>query len=92
MSLTGQPNAMGGREMGYMGPGLPGQRSVLSARTACSSRPSGALCRAPSAPMAKDVDSALTAIIRRHGSMSEEHAHDYKRELVAAKRYVRDVY
>lgn len=30
MSLTGQPNAMGGREMGYMGPGLPGQRVVLS--------------------------------------------------------------
>src|SRR6185312_14269607 len=29
-SLTGQPNAMGGREMGYMGPGLPGQRSVIS--------------------------------------------------------------
>ena len=27
-SLTGQPNAMGGREMGYMGPGLPGQRSM----------------------------------------------------------------
>ncbi len=31
-SLTGQPNAMGGREMGYMGPGLPGQRSVLVGR------------------------------------------------------------
>nr|WP_236950091.1 bifunctional nitrate reductase/sulfite reductase flavoprotein subunit alpha [Mycobacterium sp. MS1601] len=31
MSLTGQPNAMGGREMGYMGPGLPGQRAVLNA-------------------------------------------------------------
>lgn len=30
-SLTGQPNAMGGREMGYMGPGLPGQRTLLSA-------------------------------------------------------------
>ncbi|MFB7722035.1 molybdopterin-dependent oxidoreductase [Nocardia sp. NPDC056100] len=30
-SLTGQPNAMGGREMGYMGPGLPGQRNLLSA-------------------------------------------------------------
>lgn len=30
-SLTGQPNAMGGREMGYMGPGLPGQRSVTNA-------------------------------------------------------------
>ncbi|MFD8687487.1 molybdopterin-dependent oxidoreductase [Streptomyces sp. NPDC059651] len=29
LSLTGQPNAMGGRDMGYMGPGLPGQRSVL---------------------------------------------------------------
>ena len=29
-SLTGQPNAMGGREMGYMGPGLPGQRAVSS--------------------------------------------------------------
>ncbi|MGO1948989.1 MAG: molybdopterin-dependent oxidoreductase [Mycobacteriaceae bacterium] len=29
-SLTGQPNAMGGREMGYMGPGLPGQRTVLN--------------------------------------------------------------
>jgi sulfite reductase (NADPH) flavoprotein alpha-component len=42
--------------------------------------------------MAKDVDAALTAVIRRHGSMSEEKAHDYKRELVASKRYVRDVY
>jgi NADPH-dependent sulfite reductase flavoprotein alpha-component len=30
-SLTGQPNAMGGREMGYLGPGLPGQRSVAVA-------------------------------------------------------------
>ena len=29
-SLTGQPNAMGGREMGYMGPGLPGQRATGS--------------------------------------------------------------
>lgn len=28
-SLTGQPNAMGGREMGYMGPGLPGQRALV---------------------------------------------------------------
>jgi sulfite reductase (NADPH) flavoprotein alpha-component len=31
LSLTGQPNAMGGREMGYMGQGLPGQRSALVA-------------------------------------------------------------
>ncbi|MRG92291.1 molybdopterin-dependent oxidoreductase [Polyangium spumosum] len=28
-SLTGQPNAMGGRDMGYMSHGLPGQRKVL---------------------------------------------------------------
>ena len=31
-------------------------------------------------------------IIRAHGGMSESAAHDYKRELVATKRYVRDVY
>jgi sulfite reductase (NADPH) flavoprotein alpha-component len=42
--------------------------------------------------MASDVDAALTTIIERHGGMSRERAHDYKRELVAAKRYVRDVY
>lgn len=39
-SLTGQPNAMGGREMGYMGAGLPGQRTVLDAadRAHCEQR------------------------------------------------------
>ncbi|MGK2869392.1 MAG: molybdopterin dinucleotide binding domain-containing protein, partial [Mycobacterium sp.] len=42
--------------------------------------------------MARDVDDALTKIIRKHGSMSAEAAHDYKKELVATKRYVRDVY
>jgi sulfite reductase (NADPH) flavoprotein alpha-component len=42
--------------------------------------------------MAKDVDEALPAVIREHGGMSAERAHDYKRELVATKRYVRDVY
>jgi sulfite reductase (NADPH) flavoprotein alpha-component len=31
-SLTGQPNAMGGREVGYMSGGLPGHRSVHDAR------------------------------------------------------------
>ncbi len=30
-SLTGQPNAMGGREVGYMSHTLPGQRTVTSA-------------------------------------------------------------
>ncbi len=42
--------------------------------------------------MAKDVDAALTSIISKHGGMSHEKAHNYKRELVADKRYVRDVY
>ncbi len=42
--------------------------------------------------MARDVDDALTKIIRTYGSMSAEAAHDYKKELVATKRYVRDVY
>ena len=42
--------------------------------------------------MARDVDAALTTIIEKHGRMSHEQAHDYKRELVADKRYVRDVY
>ena len=47
MSLTGQPNAMGGREMGYMGPGLPGQRSVLVGRRPRVRRgPVGAASRA----------------------------------------------
>ncbi|MCT7660136.1 bifunctional nitrate reductase/sulfite reductase flavoprotein subunit alpha [Mycobacterium deserti] len=42
--------------------------------------------------MARDVEAALTTIIERHGGMSHEKAHAYKRELVADKRYVRDVY
>ncbi|MDT5096824.1 MAG: sulfite reductase flavoprotein alpha-component [Mycobacterium sp.] len=44
------------------------------------------------ARMARDVDAALTSIIKTHGGMSDEAAHHYKRELVAEKRYVRDVY
>ncbi|MFA5707667.1 molybdopterin-dependent oxidoreductase [Mycolicibacterium sp.] len=44
------------------------------------------------ARMARDVDTALTDIIRTHGRMSEEAARDYKRELIAEKRYLRDVY
>jgi len=42
--------------------------------------------------MAVDVDNTLTEIIARHGGMSAEAAHDYKRQMVADKRYVRDVY
>lgn len=42
--------------------------------------------------MAKDVDTALSAIIKEYGGLSDEQTHEYKRELVADKRYVRDVY
>ncbi|MGE2833457.1 molybdopterin-dependent oxidoreductase [Mycobacterium sp. SMC-4] len=42
--------------------------------------------------MARDVDDALTEIIRTHGGMSQDKARDYKRRMVADKRYVRDVY
>ncbi len=44
------------------------------------------------AGMATGVDSALGAIITTHGRLDAEAAHHYKRELVAAKRYLRDVY
>ncbi len=44
------------------------------------------------ARMARDVDATLTRIVKTHGRLSDEQAHDYKRELVAAKRYLRDVY
>ncbi|QIG40469.1 molybdopterin-dependent oxidoreductase [Microbacterium sp. 4R-513] len=42
--------------------------------------------------MAKDVDDTLTTIARRHGGLSEEDAAEFKKELIAQKRYVRDVY
>jgi sulfite reductase (NADPH) flavoprotein alpha-component len=44
------------------------------------------------ARMAKDVDAALTAIIKKHGGMPESAAREYKKSLVAGKRYLRDVY
>lgn len=40
--------------------------------------------------MAKNVDDVLTTVIREHGGMASDRAHDYKRELVATKRYVHD--
>lgn len=42
--------------------------------------------------MATGVDAALSTIIATHGRLSAEATHDYKRELVATKRYLRDVY
>ena len=61
-SLTGQPNAMGGREMGYMGPGLPGQRSVLVGRRPRVRRgPVGAAARAPCAPTSAAAPSTCSS-------------------------------
>ena len=69
LSLTGQPNAMGGREMGYMGPGLPGQRSVLvDDGPARSSRSRGGWRRARCAP------------IRRHGDDRPVRPHGRRRD------------
>ncbi|KWX66117.1 hypothetical protein ASJ79_26585 [Mycobacterium sp. NAZ190054] len=42
--------------------------------------------------MARDVDDTLTEIIRTHGGMKPDAAREYKRQMVAEKRYVRDVY
>ena len=42
--------------------------------------------------MARDVDDALTEILRTHAKMSSDAAREYKRQMVAEKRYVRDVY
>ena len=39
-----------------------------------------------------DVDDTLTLIAQRHGGLSEDDAAEYKKSLVAQKRYVRDVY
>lgn len=42
--------------------------------------------------MAKDVDDALHQVIQRAGQRSPEQAADYVRNLVATRRYSRDVY
>ena len=54
-SLTGQPNAMGGREVGYMSGGLPGQRSVHLAQDRAETEtlwklPAGSLRPRPGPP------------------------------------------
>ncbi|MBF6247443.1 sulfite reductase flavoprotein subunit alpha, partial [Nocardia elegans] len=44
------------------------------------------------ARMAKDVDETLLAIARIHGKLDEDGALAFRKQLVAEKRYVRDVY
>ncbi|MEM1232133.1 MAG: flavodoxin domain-containing protein [Pseudomonadota bacterium] len=42
--------------------------------------------------MARDVDTALHAIVRQHGAMNDERAAEYVAQLKRNKRYLRDVY
>jgi sulfite reductase (NADPH) flavoprotein alpha-component len=42
--------------------------------------------------MAKDVDSALHAIVEKHGGKSPEQAKEYVEALKKEKRYRKDVY
>jgi sulfite reductase (NADPH) flavoprotein alpha-component len=42
--------------------------------------------------MAKDVDAALRQVVQDHGGLSDDAANAYVQQLVAEKRYVRDVY
>src|ERR1700754_2887699 len=65
MSLTGQPNAMGGREMGYMGPGLPGQRSVTSVEDRAFVETQWGL---PSGTIRTDVGPGTIEMFRRLGT------------------------
>ena len=44
------------------------------------------------ARMAPDVESALLAVIREHGALSDDDARNYLLELQRARRYQRDVY
>lgn len=44
------------------------------------------------ARMAEDVDDALLRIARIHGKLDEDGALAFKKQLIAEKRYVRDVY
>jgi sulfite reductase (NADPH) flavoprotein alpha-component len=42
--------------------------------------------------MAKDVDAALKQVVQLHGRLSDDAAREYVQQLIADKRYVRDVY
>jgi len=42
--------------------------------------------------MARDVDATLIRLARVHGGLSEDDAEEFKRRLVAERRYLRDVY
>ena len=44
------------------------------------------------ARMAKDVDETLLEIARVHGKLDDDGALAWRKQLVAEKRYVRDVY
>ncbi len=64
LSLTGQPNAMGGRECGYLSNALPGYRDVRNDedRRSCESHwdiPSGSISSEPGMHITDAIDSIL---------------------------------
>ena len=75
---------------GFAHAAVPGHGKFLIAGAGVASRASAS--RLVALSLAASLAQALTAIIRRHGGMSDDAARDYKRQLVADKRYVRDVY
>ncbi|MBV5322148.1 MAG: molybdopterin-dependent oxidoreductase [Sulfuricurvum sp.] len=69
ISLTGQPNAMGGREVGYLSNGLPGYRDVrtLSDRQTCENHWNlfhNTISPIPGITITDAIDSILTKDIR----------------------------
>jgi ferredoxin-nitrate reductase len=69
LSLTGQPNAMGGREVGYLSNGLPGYRDVRNSddRVACEeywNLPEDTISPTPGITITDAVDAILAKQIR----------------------------
>jgi ferredoxin-nitrate reductase len=69
LSLTGQPNAMGGREVGYLSNGLPGYRDVRNSddRAACEAYwnlPTHTISSTPGITITDAVDAILENKIR----------------------------
>lgn len=69
LSLTGQPNAMGGREVGYLSNGLPGYRDVRNSndRVSCEEYwdlPTNTISPTPGITITDTVDAILANQIR----------------------------
>lgn len=69
MSLTGQPNAMGGREVGYLSNGLPGHRDVrnYTDRKICEKHwnlPENTISKTPGSTITEAIDQILDNDLR----------------------------